>query len=117
MAQEEVKLPAPTDEEMTKFKQTHGKIFRIAMSMDEVFYVRRIKRAEYKRILEVMGKSDPALREDLLNEKLMETAVVWSQPKMDPAFYTDSGAGVIPTVALQIMKLSGFPDQVAIDEV
>jgi hypothetical protein len=118
MAQEpEVKFPAPPDEEMAKFKAAHGKIYRVAISLDEVFYIRRIKRAEYKRILEVVQKSDPTNREDLLNEKLMETAVVWSQPKLDPAFYSESGAGIVPTVAVQIMERSGFTNQIAVDEV
>lgn len=117
MAEETVKFPAPTDEEMVKLKATHGKIFRVAVTLDEVFYIRRIKRGEYKRILEVAGKAEPTLREDLLNEKLLETAVVWSKPELTPKFYEDSGAGVVPTIAIQIMERSGFTNQIAVDEV
>lgn len=119
MSQEpnEVKFPAPTEEEMVKFKAAFGKIFRVALSLDEVFYIRRVKRMEYKRILEVVSKADPAIREDLLNEKLLEVAVVWSTPKIDAAFLTDSGAGIIPTVAVQIMEQSGFTNRIAVDEV
>jgi deoxyribose-phosphate aldolase len=117
MAQEEVKFPAPAEEEMTKLKATHGKIYRVAFDLDTVFYIRRVKRGEYKRIIEVVSKADAAVREDILNEKLLETAMVWSSVKVDPAFYSDSGAGIIPTLAMQIMDRSGFTNQIDVAEV
>jgi hypothetical protein len=112
-----VKFVAPTDEELAKLKATYVKIYRIAFSEDEAFYIRRVKRQEYRRIVELVGKVDPTLREDMLNEKLVEAAVVWSKPEVNAAFFSDSGAGVVPTLAVQIMDRSGFTNQIDVAEV
>jgi len=99
-----------TPAELEKLKATYGKVFRVTFPDREEFYVRRLKRQEHRKIVELVETVDIKFRNDMAEEKIVETAVVW--PEIGVDFVSASPTGYVPMLAAQILEVSGFSKDV-----
>lgn len=107
----------PTQEMMDRWRANYGSVYMIALSDDEIFIFRPIKRQEYKQLMamlgEIAGKNPNVNPDDMLEEKLCEKCVLW--PALGAEFGSFSKAGNIPTLAGVIREASNFiPNQLAV---
>lgn len=80
------------------------------------YYIRPIQRLEYKRVIEVLKDiKDPAVGNDLHDEKVVTTALVFPEATAD--FLSTSGAGVVTFLSNEILKVSGFAQNIVTTEV
>lgn len=101
--------------DLEKLKAAYGKIYRVGFDDNDVFYIRRLKRQEHRRIAELVSSVEPAMQNDMAEEKIVETAVVW--PKISPDFPSTSPTGYVPMLAAQILRVSGFNQNIDVSEV
>jgi hypothetical protein len=115
MTQEtEVTAVGPSPEELDALKKQYGKVYRASYDATEVYYFRRLRRLEYRQIQEMLAKADPNTIGVLHDEKVLGAAVVW--PNLKPEWYASSAAGIVPTLAVQILERSGFTGNLTIEE-
>lgn len=105
--------------DIAQLKATYGKVYRVNFDPNDpasdVFYVRRLKRQEHRRIAELVESVEPRFRNDMAEEKIVDTAVVW--PKLPTDFPSTSPTGYVPMLAAQILEVSGFSKAVEVTEV
>lgn len=91
----------PTADDIEGYKLKHGDVYISAMSEDEVFIFRAVKRVEW-RDLQVklsQGELDALSQEELL----VKICVLWSSVTS-----LESKAGTVATLSEQIMQNSNF---------
>jgi hypothetical protein len=105
---------APSIEAMTAWKAAHGSLHAFAPDDETVFLFRPLKRIEHKNITRDIrqladssaAQSNPSLVEDALHEKVLQACVL--HPRVSLETFTNSDAGVIPTVFNLVMEHSKF---------
>jgi hypothetical protein len=101
--------------DLEKLKASFGKVFKVAFSDTDVFYVRRLKRQEHLRIMAMVANLEKVEAQNMAEEKICEAAIVWPQLPVD--FPSTSPTGYIPIIAAQILMLSGFTQDIVVTEV
>lgn len=101
---------APSQEQIALWKQTFGEVFMLALSEEEVYIWRALKRSEYKQMIntisEMTQKNAGVNPDDWVEERMVEKCVLW--PHISPEYATFSKAGNIPTLAAMIRESSNF---------
>jgi hypothetical protein len=105
---------APSIEAMTAWKATYGALHAFAPDNDTIFLFRPLKRIEHKNITRDIrqladsnaAQSNPAIVEDALHEKVLQACML--HPKVGLDTFTNSDAGLIPTVFNLVMEHSKF---------
>lgn len=102
---------APDELTVEAWKDNYGKIFVSSVLGDDSIYVwRTINRQEYKQMVNNGIVKNPMLYE----ETVVRRCVLW--PKVSAENVSVSDAGVVPTLAKQILYRSGFvSDQMALN--
>ena len=103
---------APTEDQVNAWKAQCGRVRFVWLSDTEVYFIRPIKRAEYKGIVEAVGPTSGADPDGFMRERIVSQCVLW--PKMDPSQMADSFAGTIETLYAAIMEASNFLNQEAL---
>jgi hypothetical protein len=104
---------APTLEQLEKLKQDLGSLQVIALSDDDVFIFTHLRRSQFKKIQEIVGKAAQteafsSTVEDQLKEKVVSRCVVWPKGVGTPEFIYNSRAGLMDTLYELIMIHSYF---------
>jgi hypothetical protein len=94
-------------------KTKHGKIFKVSFTPDDVFYVRRLKRAEHRRIDKLTEEQPQEERGDFAMLKIVETTLLW--PKKDN--WDDDPSGYVPMLSNKVLELSGFTQNILTEPV
>ena len=105
---------APSVETMTSWKSTYGALHAFAPDNDTIFLFRPLKRIEHKNITRDIrqlaesnaAQTNPGIVEDALHEKVLQACML--HPKVNLDTFTNSDAGVIPTVFNLVMEHSKF---------
>lgn len=99
---------APDAEQVAKWKEQCGRVRFVPLNDDEVYFIRPIKRAEYKGLVEatMSAKTDP---EAFMRERVVARCILW--PKLDPEQFADTLAGTVETLYQSVMDLSNFVTQ------
>ena len=102
---------APDELTVEAWKDNYGKIFVSSVLGDDSIYVwRTINSQEYKQMVNNGIVKNPMLYE----ETVVRRCVLW--PKVSAENVSVSDAGVVPTLAKQILYRSGFvSDQMALN--
>lgn len=103
---------APDEAIVEAWKKQAGRVRVVPFGVDEVYFFRPLRSAEYKSIVQqVMAVKDVSQQNELLKEKMVATAVLW--PKMDPTTMGALFAGTKDSLHLMIMQASNFitPDE------
>jgi len=103
---------APDAEKVAAWKQRHRRVRLLPLSDDEVYFVRPIKRNEYKALLKGAQSSGGEDVEAFLRERIVAQCVLW--PAMDSAQFADGFAGTIDALYQIIMDASNFVSQEAL---
>jgi len=103
---------APNAEKVAEWKARHRRVRLLPLSDEEVYFVRPIKRNEYKALLHTAQTSGGEDMESFLRERIVGQCVLW--PKMDTAQFSDSFAGTIDALYQIIMDASNFVSQEAL---
>lgn len=101
---------------LAEAKKLHGKVFKVSFDGTETFYIRAIKRLEYKNLVAALqAVADQQNRADLHDEKVVTAATVY--PQITPEFLSTSGAGFVTLLANEILRVSGFTNNISVEEV
>jgi len=103
---------APNAEKVAEWKQRYRRVRLLPLSDDEVYFVRAIKRSEYKAILKSSQASGSDDVETFLRERIVSACTLW--PVMDAAQFDDGFAGTIDDLYQVIMDASNFVSQEAL---
>jgi len=103
---------APDAEKVEVWKQRYRRVRLLPMSDEEVYFVRPIKRNEYKALLKTAKASGSEDQDTFLRERIVATCVLW--PAMDAAQFDDGFAGTIDALYQIIMDASNFVSQEAL---
>lgn len=103
---------APDAETVTNWKARHKRVRLLPLSDEEVYFVRPIKRSEYKALLKTAQAAGGEDTETFLRERIVSACVLW--PVMDTAQFADSYAGTIDAIYQIIMDASNFVSQEAL---
>lgn len=98
---------------IVELKQKYGKIYKVSFDKDTDYYIRQLKRSEYKAILDVITANNA--KPEIHDEKVVTAGVVY--PQFTPDMMTLTAAGHVPTLAVKILEKSGFTTDVSVDEV
>ena len=97
-------------------KAAGNKVFKTTFNGVDVFYVRQISRLEYKNLATTLTVvTDQQQRMALHEEKVAELGSVF--PKVTPEFLSRSAAGFVTVIADEILRLSGFTQDIVTVEV
>jgi hypothetical protein len=101
---------APDEAILEAWKSTYGKFFISSILGDDtIFLWRTINRTEYKQLI----NTGVAKNQNSYEDAIVRKCVLW--PKVTSEAMAGSDAGVVPTLAKQILYKSGFvSDQVAL---
>lgn len=110
---------APSEDDIKRWRRTHGDVFITGLTDDEVFVWRTVKRLEYKNILtrvasaaQAMARTQSAMtnaeegRNSLFMEEVCKTCVLWPEINVDQL--TFSKAGTMDTLCNLILEASNF---------
>tara|TARA_A100001011_G_scaffold393992_1_gene485295 strand:- start:1238 stop:1708 length:471 start_codon:yes stop_codon:yes gene_type:complete len=105
---------APSVETMTSWKATYGALHAFAPDNETIFLFRPLKRIEHKNITQDIrqlsesnaAQANPLIVEDALHEKVLQACVL--HPQVGLETFTNSDAGVIPTIFNLVMEHSKF---------
>jgi hypothetical protein len=100
---------APTADKVAEWKQRFRRVRLLPLSDEEVYFVRPIKRNEYKALMKTAQTSGSEDQETFLRERIVATCVLW--PIMDSAQFDDTLAGTIDNLYQVIMEASNFVSQ------
>lgn len=104
-----------TKEELISLKNTYGQIYASRIlpgDNEQMFIFRKIKRSEYKAVMET-GASNSEYN---LQDSVVRKCLIFPNPTQ--VFISTSDAGIIPTVFTQIMFQSGFiHEQAALSQI
>lgn len=103
---------APDAEKVEAWKARHRRVRLLPLSDEEVYFVRPIKRSEYKALLKNAQSAGGEDQETFLRERIVAQCVLW--PAMDTAQFADTYAGTIDAVYQIIMDASNFVSQEAL---
>jgi hypothetical protein len=103
---------APNADKVAEWKQRFRRVRLLPMSDEEVYFVRPIKRNEYKALMKTAQASGSEDVETFLRERIVATCVLW--PAMDAAQFDDGFAGTIDALYQIIMDASNFVSQEAL---
>lgn len=103
---------APNAETVEGWKQKYKRVRLMPFSDEEVYFVRPIKRNEYKALLKTAQAGGGEDTETFLRERIVAACVLW--PLMDTAQFADSYAGTIDAIYQIIMDASNFVSQEAL---
>lgn len=103
---------APDADKVEAWKQRHRRVRLLPLSDEEVYFVRPIKRSEYKALLKTAQAAGGEDVETFLRERIVSQCVLW--PVMDTAQFADSYAGTIDAIYQIIMDASNFVSQEAL---
>jgi len=103
---------APTEETVANWKARHRRVRLLPLSDEEVYFVRPIKRNEYKALLKSAQAGGGEDVETFLRESIVSKCVLW--PMMDTAQFSDSLGGTVDAVYQVIMDASNFVSQEAL---
>ena len=103
---------APDADKMEVWKQRHRRVRMCPLSDEEVYFVRPIKRNEYKALLNTAKAAGGEDVESFLRERIVAACVLW--PAMDSAQFADGFAGTIDALYQVIMDASNFVSQEAL---
>ena len=103
---------APDAAKVDAWKARHRRVRLLPLSDEEVYFVRPIKRSEYKALLKTAQASGGEDVETFLRERIVAACVLW--PAMDTAQFADSYAGTIDAIYQIIMDASNFVSQEAL---
>lgn len=103
---------APTADTVAGWKNTYRRVRLLPLSDEEVYFIRPIKRNEYKALLNTAQTSGGEDQETFLREAIVAKCVLW--PKMDTAQFADGFAGTIDSIYTIVMDASNFVSQEAL---
>lgn len=104
---------APTDAQIAQWKAQHGQngVYAIGMGEGDVYVFTHLKRGQWKKIQEIMGKmqatDDSFDAEDEMKKKVVQYCVLWPQP-LPLEFFYNSRAGVLDAIYQSILLNSYF---------
>ncbi len=94
---------APDEALLEAWKSTYGKFFVSSILGDDVIFIwRTLNRTEYKQL----ANSGVVKNQNSYEEAVIRKCVLW--PKVSQEGMAASDAGVVPTLAKQILFKSGF---------
>lgn len=101
---------APKEYELEEWKDMYGVFYISSIGDDESLYIwRTLKRMEYKKLVKT-GYASEQMRYE---EAIIARCILW--PELTTDAIAKSDAGVVETLAKQILYKSGFvPDQMAL---
>lgn len=103
-------------QEVVDAKAKGDRIFKTTLNGTDVFYVRQISRIEYKTLSKnLQSVEDQQQRIELHDEHVAQAGVVF--PKVTPEYLSKSGAGFVTAIANEVLRLSGFTNDVQTEEV
>lgn len=103
----------PTQEQINEYKAKHGKnsVYAIGMGEGDVYIFTHLKRGQWKKIQEIMGKmsqQDGNIDvEDEMKKKVVQYCVLWPNP-LPIEFFYNSRAGVLDAIYQSILLNSYF---------
>jgi hypothetical protein len=103
---------APSADKVNEWKATYGRVRFLPLSDTEVYFIRPVKRSEYKVMVaaaQAAGGEDP---DTFLRESLVAKCVLW--PQLDTAQFSAGFAGTIDSLWTIIMDASNFLSQEAL---
>jgi len=103
---------APDAEKVEAWKVRYRRVRLLPLSDEEVYFVRPIKRSEYKTLLQTAQAAGGEDVETFLRERIVAHCVLW--PAMDTAQFADTYAGTIDAIYQIIMDASNFVSQEAL---
>lgn len=104
---------APSDAQIAQWKAQHGQngVYAIGMGEGDVYVFTHLKRGQWKKIQEIMGKmqatDDSFDAEDEMKKKVVQYCVLWPQP-LPLEFFYNSRAGVLDAIYQSILLNSYF---------
>ena len=112
----ELKSPEELKAFLEEAKKKYGKVFKTSFEGTETFYIRPIQRLEYKNLITALeAVTDQRTRADLHDEKVVTIATVY--PEITTDFLSRSGAGFVTLLANEVLRVSGFTNNVETTEV
>ena len=106
---------APDATKVEEWKRRYRRVRLLPLSDEEVYFVRAIKRNEYKSLLKSAQASGSSDVENFLRERIVAACVLW--PVMDAVQFDDGFAGTIDAIYQIIMDASNFVSQEALFQV
>ena len=106
---------APDAVKVAEWNTRYRRVRLLPLSDEEVYFVRAIKRSEYKSLLKAAQASGSSDVENFLRERIVATCVLW--PVMDAVQFDDGFAGTIDALYTIIMDASNFVSQEALFQV
>jgi len=103
---------APDAAKVEEWKGRYRRVRLLPLSDSEVYFVRAIKRSEYKALLKAAQASGSSDVENFLRERIVAACVLW--PVMDAVQFDDGLAGTIDALYQIIMDASNFVSQEAL---
>lgn len=103
---------APDADKVKEWKARFRRVRLLPLSDEEVYFVRPIKRSEYKALLTNLGTAGGDDQETFLREQIVARCTLW--PVMDTAQFADTFAGTIDALYQIIMDASNFVTQEAL---
>lgn len=103
----------PTQKQINEYKAKHGKnsVYAIGMGEGDVYIFTHLKRGQWKKIQEIMGKmsqQDGNIDvEDEMKKKVVQYCVLWPNP-LPIEFFYNSRAGVLDAIYQSILLNSYF---------
>lgn len=92
------------------------RVFKVAFEGTDTFFIRPVQRLEYKNLMAaIQAATEAKQRDDLHDEKVVSIATVF--PVITPEFLSKSGAGFVTVLANEILRISGFTNNLEVSEV
>jgi len=113
---DEMTLEELTKQAVDAAKAKGNRVFKVSFEGTDTFYIRPVQRLEYKNLVTAIeAVSDARSRADLHDEKVVQMATVF--PVVTPEFLSKSGAGFVTVLANEILRVSGFTNNLEVSEV
>jgi hypothetical protein len=96
---------SPSQEQIEKWKLTHGDVFVSGFSETELFVWRSLKRQEWIKLQSLVSNPDNNINQFKFEEMVCEQCVLW---KSDKNSWEDGKAGTTTSLHEQIMQNSNF---------
>lgn len=105
---------APKTETLRGWKEVYKGLYAFVADKDSIYLFRSLKRLEHKAIMHDIravaeserGRADPQFVEDQHHERVVNLCLL--HPPVKPQFFTESEAGLIPTLFNLMMENSKF---------
>lgn len=97
-------LDGPGEEQITAWKAKYGEVFVTAISEDEVFIWRALKRREYRELQIKQANPENQMDQLAYEEAVCSVCVLWPTDMK----YAEEKGGLATTLAEQIMQNSDF---------